>query len=77
MQTPLGSGLRVRLMRHSFMSEYQKLHVSRYKILRFIFDTCLFLLFRSEQLRRGVYDMGFNKPSKIQETALPMLLADP
>ena len=32
---------------------------------------------RSEQLRRGVYDMGFNKPSKIQETALPMLLADP
>ncbi|CAH3027041.1 unnamed protein product [Porites evermanni] len=31
----------------------------------------------SEQLRRGVYDMGFNKPSKIQETALPMLLADP
>ncbi|CAH3038892.1 unnamed protein product, partial [Porites lobata] len=31
----------------------------------------------SEQLRRGLYDMGFNKPSKIQETALPMLLADP
>ncbi|KAK2556340.1 ATP-dependent RNA helicase DDX19A [Acropora cervicornis] len=30
----------------------------------------------SEQLRRGVYDMGFGKPSKIQETALPMLLAD-
>jgi len=40
------------------------------------FDTCI-LIFRSEQLRRGVYDMGFNKPSKIQETALPMLLADP
>ena len=33
--------------------------------------------FRSEQLRKGVYAMGFNKPSKIQETALPMLLADP
>ncbi|XP_044180338.1 ATP-dependent RNA helicase DDX19A-like [Acropora millepora] len=31
----------------------------------------------SEQLRRGVYDMGFNTPSKIQETAIPMLLADP
>ncbi|XP_044176836.1 ATP-dependent RNA helicase DBP5-like [Acropora millepora] len=31
----------------------------------------------SEQLRRAVYDMGFNNPSKIQETALPMLLADP
>ncbi|XP_067055184.1 ATP-dependent RNA helicase DDX19A-like isoform X2 [Acropora muricata] len=31
----------------------------------------------SEQLCRAVYDMGFNNPSKIQETALPMLLADP
>ncbi|XP_067051710.1 ATP-dependent RNA helicase DDX19A-like isoform X2 [Acropora muricata] len=31
----------------------------------------------SEQLRHGVYDMGFNTPSKIQGRALPMLLADP
>lgn len=31
----------------------------------------------SEQLLKGVYAMGFNKPSKIQETALPVLLADP
>lgn len=30
-----------------------------------------------DALRRGVYGMGFNSPSKIQETALPMLLADP
>lgn len=30
-----------------------------------------------EQILRGVYAMGFNKPSKIQETALPALLADP
>ncbi|XP_033642153.1 ATP-dependent RNA helicase DDX19A-like [Asterias rubens] len=36
-----------------------------------------------EQLRlkpnllKGVYGMGFNAPSKIQETALPLLLADP
>lgn len=29
------------------------------------------------ELLRGVYDMGFNAPSKIQETALPLLLADP
>lgn len=29
------------------------------------------------ELLRGVYDMGFNAPSKIQETALPTLLADP
>ncbi|XP_056633594.1 DEAD-box helicase Dbp80 [Diorhabda sublineata] len=28
-------------------------------------------------LLKGVYEMGFNAPSKIQETALPALLADP
>ncbi|GFO14055.1 ATP-dependent RNA helicase ddx19a-like [Plakobranchus ocellatus] len=30
-----------------------------------------------DTLLKGVYDMGFNAPSKIQETALPTLLADP
>ncbi|XP_071946119.1 ATP-dependent RNA helicase DDX19A-like [Antedon mediterranea] len=29
------------------------------------------------ELLKGIYQMGFNAPSKIQETALPMLLADP
>ncbi|XP_022532711.1 ATP-dependent RNA helicase DDX19A isoform X3 [Astyanax mexicanus] len=29
------------------------------------------------QLLHGVYAMGFNRPSKIQETALPMMLAEP
>ncbi|KAL1116602.1 hypothetical protein AAG570_005074, partial [Ranatra chinensis] len=29
------------------------------------------------QLLKGVYEMGFNAPSKIQETALPILLAEP
>lgn len=28
-------------------------------------------------LLKGIYEMGFNAPSKIQETALPTLLADP
>lgn len=27
-----------------------------------------------EDLLRGIYDMGFSKPSRIQETALPFLL---
>lgn len=31
----------------------------------------------NENLLRGVYEMGFNAPSKIQETALPVLLAVP
>ncbi|KAG8197387.1 hypothetical protein JTE90_013510 [Oedothorax gibbosus] len=29
------------------------------------------------ELLKGVYGMGFNSPSKIQETALPILIADP
>lgn len=32
---------------------------------------------RNPNLLRGIYDMGFNAPSKIQETALPTLLAVP
>ena len=39
--------------------------------------SCVLFAFRKEDLLKGVYDMGFNKPSKIQESALPMLLADP
>ncbi|XP_066495473.1 ATP-dependent RNA helicase DDX25 [Tiliqua scincoides] len=30
-----------------------------------------------KELLQGIYAMGFNRPSKIQETALPMMLADP
>ena len=32
---------------------------------------------RHPDLLKGVYGMGFNRPSKIQEKALPILLADP
>lgn len=31
----------------------------------------------SEELRKGLYELGYQKPSKIQETVLPLLLADP
>ncbi|CAK8690302.1 unnamed protein product [Clavelina lepadiformis] len=30
-----------------------------------------------KELLDGIYSMGFNRPSKIQETALPLLLANP
>jgi len=30
-----------------------------------------------KELLDGIYNMGFNRPSKIQETALPLLLANP
>ena len=34
-------------------------------------------VFSQPDLLKGVYGMGFSKPSKIQETALPLLLAKP
>uniref|UniRef100_A0A8B9UD66 RNA helicase n=1 Tax=Anas zonorhyncha TaxID=75864 RepID=A0A8B9UD66_9AVES len=39
--------------------------------------TSVFSVFRKPQLLQGVYAMGFNRPSKIQENALPMMLAEP
>ena len=39
--------------------------------------SCTVHLFRRKELLEGVYGMGFNKPSKIQEVALPILVADP
>ena len=36
-----------------------------------------FVFCRKPELLKGVYEMGFNAPSKIQETALPVLLCDP
>lgn len=35
------------------------------------------VLFRKPEILKGIYAMGFNAPSKIQENALPILLADP
>ena len=34
-------------------------------------------LSRKPEILKGIYAMGFNAPSKIQENALPILLADP
>lgn len=53
---------------------YQILHTM------YIYTYCLYIFvsFCSRpELLKGVYGMGFNRPSKIQEKALPMLLADP
>ena len=32
---------------------------------------------RHEDLKKGIYAVGFKKPSKIQEKALPLLLMNP
>mgnify|MGYP003449279062 CR=1 FL=1 len=41
------------------------------------FDQLLSQSSSKPELLRGVYAMGYNTPSKIQETALPTLIADP
>lgn len=41
------------------------------------FDALLFNFYRKKELLKGIYMMGFNRPSKIQETALPIMLAYP
>ena len=43
----------------------------------FVKWSLLMPLDRKKELLQGVYAMGFNRPSKIQETALPMMLAHP
>lgn len=35
------------------------------------------MVLSSQELLKGIYDMGFSKPSKIQERALPLLLSNP
>ena len=42
----------------------------------FVLFTCC-NTYSQPDLLKGVYGMGFSKPSKIQETALPLLLAKP
>lgn len=42
-----------------------------------LFVTELTCFDRSRELLNGVYQMGFNKPSKIQATALPLMLRNP
>lgn len=41
--------------------------------------SCYFdlIINRKPELLKGVYNMGFNRPSRIQENALPMMLAQP
>jgi hypothetical protein len=41
--------------------------------LQFFID----MIISHQDLLKGVYTMGFTKPSKIQERALPLLLANP
>lgn len=46
-------------------------------VLCFTTPSCVVHARRRPELLKGVYGMGFNKPSRIQEVALPILIADP
>lgn len=52
-------------------------HVSSHILARLSRLSDLIIIDRKPELLKGVYEMGFNRPSRIQENALPMMLAQP
>lgn len=61
-----------------FQSRPSRHYICKYHSFYFLFSFKIDLSsIRKPELLKGVYAMGFNAPSKIQETALPTLLADP
>ncbi len=47
-------------------------------VSQYLFTCTIMLTLRSnQQILKGLYNMNFRKPSKIQEKALPLLLRDP
>lgn len=67
-----------KIIRKGLVESKQDLEVQRKNPLSPLFSVKTFEALRLKpELLKGVYAMGFNAPSKIQETALPTLLADP
>ncbi|XP_063167204.1 ATP-dependent RNA helicase DDX25 isoform X1 [Candoia aspera] len=67
-----------KLIRKSLVESYHHVEVLQQDPRSPLFSVRTFEeLHLKSELLRGVYSMGFNRPSKIQETALPMMLADP
>jgi len=72
------SSLMKKLLRDKLVQNNQELEVQQRDPSSPLFSVKKFeeLNLRKELLE-GIYAMGFNRPSKIQETALPMLLQSP
>lgn len=65
-------------LRDSLVKNNQKLEVQQQDPTSPLYSAKTFEeLPLSKELIKGIYTMGFNHPSRIQETALPMLLASP
>lgn len=75
---PAEASLLAKIIRKGLIESKQDLDVLRNDPNSPLFSVKTFeALHLKPELLKGVYAMGFNAPSKIQETALPTLLADP
>ncbi|XP_063704816.1 DEAD-box helicase Dbp80 isoform X1 [Culicoides brevitarsis] len=75
---PAETSLLAKIIRKGLIESKQDLDVLRNDPNSPLFSVKTFeALHLKPELLKGVYAMGFNAPSKIQETALPTLLADP
>ncbi|XP_055371047.1 DEAD-box helicase Dbp80-like isoform X1 [Condylostylus longicornis] len=76
--TPAETSLLMKIIRKGVVETKLDLEIQRKDPTSPLYSVKSFeALHLKPELLKGVYAMGFNAPSKIQETALPTLLADP
>lgn len=76
--SPADASLLMKIIRKGLVESKQDLEIQRKDPSSPLYSVKTFeALHLKPELLKGVYAMGFNAPSKIQETALPTLLADP
>ncbi|CAH4033487.1 unnamed protein product [Pieris brassicae] len=75
---PAEASLLMKIIRQGLVESKQDIEIQRKDPNSPLYSVKTFeALHLKPNLLKGVYAMGFNAPSKIQETALPTLLADP
>ncbi|EDS39992.1 DEAD-box helicase Dbp80 [Culex quinquefasciatus] len=75
---PADASLLMKIIRKGLVESRQDIEVQRKNPMSPLYSVKTFeALHLKPELLQGVYAMGFNAPSKIQETALPTLLAEP
>ncbi|XP_059618226.1 DEAD-box helicase Dbp80 [Phlebotomus argentipes] len=76
--SPADTSILRKIIRKGLVESKQDLEIQRKDPSSPLFSVKSFDALRLKpELLKGVYAMGFNAPSKIQETAVPTLLADP
>ncbi|XP_071380499.1 ATP-dependent RNA helicase DDX19A isoform X2 [Centroberyx affinis] len=75
---PAEQSLLNKLIRHTLVKNRNQVEVLQRDPTSPLYSVKTFEELRLKpQLLQGVYSMGFNRPSRIQENALPMMLAEP